>query len=54
MKHISAKYFALLVIALALCGKASADPISGAPVGYGWAGLRAWTFQTSIAIGRPL
>jgi hypothetical protein len=30
MKHISAKYFSLLVIALALCGRASADPITGA------------------------
>jgi hypothetical protein len=29
------------------------DP-AGGPSGYGWAGLRAWTFETAIAIGRPV
>jgi hypothetical protein len=31
-----------------------ADPGSGAPSGYGWVGLRAWTFETQMAIGRPV
>ncbi len=31
-----------------------ADGATGAPTGYGWVGLRAWTFETPIAIGRPL
>src|SRR6185503_3926276 len=31
-----------------------ADANSDAPTGFGWAGLRFWTFQTPIAIGRPL
>ncbi len=26
---------------------------SGAPTRYGWVGLRGWTFETQIAIGRP-
>jgi hypothetical protein len=26
---------------------------SGAPTRYGWVGLRGWTFETPIAIGRP-
>jgi hypothetical protein len=26
---------------------------SGAPTRYGWMGLRGWTFETRIAIGRP-
>ncbi len=30
------------------------DPATGSPRGYGWVGLRAWTFETAIAIGRPL
>jgi hypothetical protein len=30
------------------------DPVTGAPTGYGWVGLRAWTFETPIAIGRPM
>ncbi len=30
------------------------DPESGAPIGYGWVGLRWRAFETKIAIGRPL
>lgn len=31
-----------------------ADPASGAPIAYGWAGLKWRTFETQIALGRPL
>jgi hypothetical protein len=31
-----------------------ADPVSGAPVAYGWSGLKWRTFETDTAIGRPL
>lgn len=31
-----------------------ADPETGAPVAYGWVGLRWRSFETPIAIGRPL
>jgi hypothetical protein len=31
-----------------------ADPVSGAPIAYGWSGLKWRTFETEIAIGRPL
>ena len=31
-----------------------ADPDTGAPVAYGWQGLRWRAFETPIAIGRPL
>jgi len=27
---------------------------TGAPARYGWVGLRGWTFETPIAIGRPI
>lgn len=30
------------------------DPETGAPIAYGWAGLRWRAFETKIAIGRPL
>lgn len=32
-----------------------ADPVSDAPIAYGWAGLRsAWVLSTKMAIGRPI
>jgi len=31
-----------------------ADPETGAPVAYGWAGLRWRSFETPIALGRPV
>lgn len=31
-----------------------ADPETGAPIAYGWSGLRWRAFETSIALGRPL
>lgn len=31
-----------------------ADPDNGAPIAYGWAGLRWRAFETAIALGRPL
>lgn len=30
------------------------DPETGAPIAYGWVGLRWRTFETDIALGRPL
>lgn len=31
-----------------------ADPESGTPIAYGWAGLRWRTFETEISLGRPI
>ncbi|HEY6729174.1 MAG TPA: hypothetical protein VI197_34425 [Polyangiaceae bacterium] len=30
------------------------DPATGAPIAYGWAGLKWRSFETAIALGRPL